>query len=630
MAADPVAASNIVNAEHLGKAYGTRIVLDDLSLGLAQGDVIGVVGRNGDGKSTLLGLLTGSILPDEGKVTQTRSTSIGVLAQAERIVPGQSVRDLVLDGEPDHVWASDPLARPIVEQMLADIDLDAQTANLSGGERRRAALVALMLGNHDLLVLDEPTNHLDVEAVSWLAQHLRTLQQRGTAMLVVSHDRWFLDEVCTHIWEVHDATVDAYDGGYSAYTLARVERERQAAANEARRQNLARKELAWLRRGAPARTSKPKFRIEAANALIADVPEPRDKLSLARFSASRLGKDVLDLKDVTLTLPDGRTLLDHLTWSIGPGERIGLIGVNGAGKSTLLNLLDRRIEPTSGRVKHGKTLRMAHLTQEVHELDGDERVLDSVKRLKEETRLETGREATAANLLEEFGFSGQRLVTRVGELSSRSPMCCSWTSRPMIWTSTPCAWSRTTLTSGQARCSSSPTTGTSWNGCVTSPMRSWATVRASCCPAGSTSTSSIGVVVMPDRPSRNEPVLPSTARGNPDQTIPAGMGLRTTHRRSVRRSCVRSRRTWHATRARWTRRRQPWTTCTSRWPRQPRTTRNSPSCRGRPMRCRKDSTSWRLHGSRLPNRSSESSHLQKRVARVHHAPGSNRRGATFG
>ena len=276
-----MAATNIVNAEHLGKAYGTRIVLDDLSLGLAQGDVIGVVGRNGDGKSTLLGLLTGSILPDEGKVTQTRSTSIGVLAQAERIVPGQSVRDLVLDGEPDHVWASDPLARPIVEQMLADIDLDAQTANLSGGERRRAALVALMLGNHDLLVLDEPTNHLDVEAVSWLAQHLRTLQQRGTAMLVVSHDRWFLDEVCTHIWEVHDATVDAYDGGYSAYTLARVERERQAAANEARRQNLARKELAWLRRGAPARTSKPKFRIEAANALIADVPEPRDKLSLA-------------------------------------------------------------------------------------------------------------------------------------------------------------------------------------------------------------------------------------------------------------------------------------------------------------------------------------------------------------
>ena len=417
MAADPVAASNIVNAEHLGKAYGTRIVLDDLSLGLAQGDVIGVVGRNGDGKSTLLGLLTGSILPDEGKVTQTRSTSIGVLAQAEQIVPGQSVRDLVLDGEPDHVWASDPLARPIVEQMLADIDLDAQTANLSGGERRRAALVALMLGNHDLLVLDEPTNHLDVEAVSWLAQHLRTLQQRGTAMLVVSHDRWFLDEVCTHIWEVHDATVDAYDGGYSAYTLARVERERQAAANEARRQNLARKELAWLRRGAPARTSKPKFRIEAANALIADVPEPRDKLSLARFSASRLGKDVLDLKDVTLTLPDGRTLLDHLTWSIGPGDRIGLIGVNGAGKSTLLNLLDHRIEPTGGRVKHGKTLRIAHLTQEVHELDGDERVLDSVKRLKEETRLETGREATAANLLEEFGFSGQRLVTRVGELS---------------------------------------------------------------------------------------------------------------------------------------------------------------------------------------------------------------------
>ncbi len=417
-----MAATNLVNAEHVSKSFGTRILLDDLSLGLSRGDVIGVVGRNGDGKSTLLGILTGSVEPDSGTVTRTGSVSIGGLAQAETARDGQTVRDIAVDGRPDHVWASDPQARPIVEQMLADIDLDALMADLSGGERRRVALVALMLGGHDLLVLDEPTNHLDVEAVSWLASHLRHLQSRGVAMLIVSHDRWFLDEVCNHIWEVHDATVDAYDGGYAAYTLARAERSRQAAANEARRQNLVRKELAWLRRGAPARTSKPRFRIEAANALIADVPDPRDKLELARFSATRLGKDVFDLEDVTLSLPGGRTLLNHLTWSIGPGERIGLVGVNGAGKSTLLNLLDHRLSPTSGRVKQGKTLRIGHLTQEVHELDpgtpaGQERVLESVQRLRQETRLATGEEASAANLLEDFGFTGQRLVTRVGELS---------------------------------------------------------------------------------------------------------------------------------------------------------------------------------------------------------------------
>jgi ATPase subunit of ABC transporter with duplicated ATPase domains len=417
-----VAPTNLVNAERVSKTFGTRILLDDLSLGLSRGDVIGVVGRNGDGKSTLLGILTGSVEPDSGTVTRTGSVSIGVLAQAEIPEPGQTVRDVVVDGRPDHVWASDPQARPIVEQMLADIDLDSQMTELSGGERRRVALVALMLGGHDLLVLDEPTNHLDVEAVAWLAEHLRGLQAHGIAMLIVSHDRWFLDEVCNHIWEVHDATVDAYDGGYAAYTLARAERARQAAANEARRQNLVRKELAWLRRGAPARSSKPKFRIEAANALIEDVPDPRDKLELARFSATRLGKDVFDLTDVTLTLPDGRTLLNRLTWSIGPGERIGLVGVNGAGKSTLLNLLDQRISPTSGRVKQGKTLRIGHLTQEVHELDpgteaGKERVLESVQRLRQETKLATGEETSATNLLEDFGFTGQRLVTRVGELS---------------------------------------------------------------------------------------------------------------------------------------------------------------------------------------------------------------------
>ncbi|HEX2856462.1 MAG TPA: ABC-F family ATP-binding cassette domain-containing protein [Propionibacteriaceae bacterium] len=412
-----MAGTNFINAEAVTKGYGTRILLDEVSLGLGAGDVIGVVGRNGDGKSTLLGLLTGSVDPDSGRITRSGGVSIGVLTQVEATEAGQSVRDLIVGGRADHVWAADAETRRIVEEMLSDIALDADAGTLSGGERRRVALVALMLAGHDLLVLDEPTNHLDVEAVAWLADHLNALQQRGTAMLVVSHDRWFLDAICNRIWEVHDGVVDAYDGGYAAYVLARAERARQAASKESRRRNLLRKELAWLRRGAPARTSKPRFRIDAANTLIADEPDPRDKLQLAQFSTARLGRDVLDAEDVTLTLPDGRRLLDRVTWSIGPGDRIGLVGVNGSGKTTLLNLLAGDLSPTSGRVKQGKTLRLAHLSQNVAELDDGERVLDSVTRLRNETRLATGRDASAANLLEDFGFTGDRLVTRIGELS---------------------------------------------------------------------------------------------------------------------------------------------------------------------------------------------------------------------
>ncbi|MDO4411576.1 ABC-F family ATP-binding cassette domain-containing protein [Cutibacterium sp.] len=416
-----MAGTNLVNADRISKSWGTRTVLSEVSLGLSTGDVIGVVGRNGDGKTTLLALLTGALEPDSGAVTRTNGISIGVLAQAEAPKDDQTVRDLVVGGRPDHVWAADREARSIVEDMLSDVDLDRPMMELSGGERRRAALVAIMLGDHDLLVLDEPTNHLDVEAVAWLAGHLRHLQERGVAMLVVSHDRWFLDEICTHIWEVHDATVESYEGGYSAYTLARVERTRIAASNEAKRQNLARKELAWLRRGAPARSSKPRYRVEAANALIADVPEPRDKLELARFSATRLGKDVLDLKDVTITVASEelgeRTLLDKVTWSIGPGDRIGLVGVNGAGKTTLLNLFDGSRKPDSGRVKRGKTLRLAHLRQEVDDLDTTMTVLESVNDVKARTKLATGRDASAADLLEGFGFTGQKLVTRIADLS---------------------------------------------------------------------------------------------------------------------------------------------------------------------------------------------------------------------
>ncbi|HIW30004.1 MAG TPA: ABC-F family ATP-binding cassette domain-containing protein [Candidatus Luteococcus avicola] len=410
-------AQNLLNAEQVSKGYGTRTLLDRVSLGLGKGDVIGVVGRNGDGKSTLLGILSGTVEPDSGRVTRTGSVSIGVLTQAERIRPGETVRDLIVGGEPDHVWARDAYRRAVVQHLLAGIDLDAELSSLSGGERRRAGLVSLMLGHHDLLILDEPTNHLDVEAVAWLADHLNTLQQRDVAMLVVSHDRWFLDAVCNRVWEVHDGVVDPYDGGYAAYVLARAERSRQAVANEARRQNLVRKELAWLRRGAPARTSKPRFRIEAANELIADVPPPRDRLQLEQFSVSRLGKDVFDLENVQLDLPDGRHLVNHLTWSIGPGDRIGLVGVNGAGKSTLLRLLAHEQSPTSGRVKQGKTLRIAHLSQHVGEIDGRDTVLESVNRLRRETTLATGQEATSSTLLTDFGFTGEKLVTRIQDLS---------------------------------------------------------------------------------------------------------------------------------------------------------------------------------------------------------------------
>jgi ABC transport system ATP-binding/permease protein len=410
-------ASSLVSAEGISKSFGTRILLEDVSLGLSTGDVVGVVGRNGDGKTTLLSLLTGRLDPDAGSVTRASGASIGFLTQTDDYAADASVRDIIVGGEPDHVWAANAITRGIVEHLLAEVPLEGLVGQLSGGERRRVSLVALMLGGHDLLVLDEPTNHLDVEAVSWLAAHLNDLQRAGTAMLIVSHDRWFLDAVCTRVWEVHDARVDAYDGGYAAYVLARAERGRQASANESRRQNLARKELAWLRRGAPARTSKPRFRIDAANALIADVPDPRDKLSLKQFSVTRLGKDVFDLEHVDVTLPDERVLFRDVTWSIGPGDRIGIVGVNGSGKSTLLRLLAHEQRPTHGRVKQGKTLRLAHLSQAVTELDDDERVLDSVNRLRRETKLATGEEASAAQLLEEFGFTGDRLVTRIGELS---------------------------------------------------------------------------------------------------------------------------------------------------------------------------------------------------------------------
>lgn len=408
--------ANLVNLESVTHGFGTRTLLDGVSLGIGRSEVIGVVGRNGDGKTTLLRIMTGALEPDDGRVTIANSASIGVLTQQQVGQPGDTVRHVLLDDEPDHVWAAVPAKRALVHSLLAGISLDRAIESLSGGERRRVGLVEVLMGEHDLIVLDEPTNHLDVEAVAFLADHLSERARAGLAMLVVSHDRWFLDAVCTRIWEVHDGIVDAYDGGYAAHVLARVERQRQAAANEQRRRNLARKELAWLRRGAPARTSKPKFRIEAAEQLIGDVPPPRDKLQLEQFAISRLGKDVFDLTKVDYAVGN-RMLLEDLTWSIGPGDRIGIVGVNGAGKTSLLELLAGVREPSAGKVKQGRTLRIGYLSQAVAELDDSDRVLQSVKRLREETKLATGRESSAGNLLEDFGFTGDKLTARIGDLS---------------------------------------------------------------------------------------------------------------------------------------------------------------------------------------------------------------------
>mgnify|MGYP001186287357 CR=1 FL=1 len=414
--------AHLLGAESLRLEYPTRVVLDGVSLGVDEGDRIGVVGRNGDGKSSLVRLLTGQLEPDAGRVTVRGGVRIGVLDQTDRLDEALTVGRAVVGERPEHEWAGDARVREVLAGLLADVPWDARCGELSGGQRRRVALARLLVGEHDVLALDEPTNHLDVEGVAWLAEHLKNRWPRSSgALLLVTHDRWLLDEVCTLTWEVHDRTVDAFEGGYAAYVLQRVERDRQAAATEQRRRNLARKELAWLRRGAPARTSKPKFRIEAANALIADVPEFRNPVELKALASARLGKDVVDILDVSVSYGDTPVLQD-VVWRIAPGERTGILGVNGAGKSTLLGLVDGSVEPTTGRVKRGKTVKVATLTQRLDELaehwDSPVRVV--LQRLRASYTFGTGSKAeelTPSQLLERLGFDRAQLSTPVKDLS---------------------------------------------------------------------------------------------------------------------------------------------------------------------------------------------------------------------
>lgn len=417
--------AHLLGGEDLHIEFPTRTIFEGITVGLNEGDRIGIVGRNGDGKSTLLSLLGGRLTPDSGKVTVRSGTRIGFLDQADVLDDSLTVGQAIVGNTPEYEWASDSKIRDVISGLVSDLDWNASVSSLSGGQRRRVALAALLAGDWDVLMLDEPTNHLDVEAITWLANHLKTRWSKNAGgLLTVTHDRWFLDEICTDTWEVHDGVVEPFEGGYAAYILQRVERDRQAAATEAKRQNLMRKELAWLRRGAPARTSKPKFRIDAANALIADVPPVRNKVELSQMAVSRLGKDVVDIEDVDVSYPDASTpgatkdVLKKVTWRIAPGERTGIMGVNGAGKSTLLGLVTGSVEPTRGRVKHGKTVKVATLTQQLDELREveNDRVSDVIGR-KRTSYVAGGKEMTPGQLLERLGFTSAQLSTPVKDLS---------------------------------------------------------------------------------------------------------------------------------------------------------------------------------------------------------------------
>lgn len=403
--------------EQIALDFPTKTVFESVTIGIDEGDRIGIVGRNGDGKSTLLRIFAGRLQPDSGRVTTRGGVTIGMLDQTDTLDQDGTVGHAIVGDKADYEWAGDAKIRDVIAGLVSDIPWDATVGTLSGGQRRRVALARLLVGDDDVLFLDEPTNHLDVEGITWLAGHLKSRWSANAGgLLVVTHDRWFLDEVCTATWEVHDGIVEPFEGGYAAYILQRVERDRHASATESKRQNLMRKELAWLRRGAPARTSKPKFRIDAANELIANEPPPRDPIVLKQMATSRLGKDVVDILDVSVSYD--HEVLKNVEWRIGPGERTGILGANGAGKSTLLGLVTGKVQPTSGRVKKGKTVKVVTLTQELDELKdvGDDRVSDVVGRQRT-AYVSGGKEMTPSQLLERLGFTSAQMSTPVRDLS---------------------------------------------------------------------------------------------------------------------------------------------------------------------------------------------------------------------
>ena len=408
----------LLGCEKAGIDFPSKAVFDEVSLGVDAGDRIGIVGRNGDGKSTLLSLLAGELQPDRGRASRTNGVTVGVLGQADKLNDADTVGRAIVGDAPEYEWAANAQTRAIIAGIVGDIPWDATIGTLSGGQRRRVDLARLLVGDWDVLMLDEPTNHLDVRAINWLAQHLKGRWRDGQgALLVVTHDRWFLDEVCATMWEVHDRRIEPFEGGFSAYIMQRVERDRVARVTEERRQNKLRRELAWLSRGAQARSTKQKFRIKAAQELIADVPPLRNELELKRMAVTRLGKQVVDLKNVSMSFGENDVLRD-VEWLIGPGDRIGIVGENGAGKTTLLNVVQGKLRPTRGYVKIGKTVKFAVLSQHLDELNamGDDRIRQVVGRFGHAVMLD-GRDQTPKQLLERLGFTSADMNEPVKDLS---------------------------------------------------------------------------------------------------------------------------------------------------------------------------------------------------------------------
>ena len=410
-------ARNLVNIEEVSKAFDIRALLERVSLGVSEGDRIGIVGRNGSGKSTLMKIIAAVEQPDQGRVTKANSVKIGLLSQVDKADPNSTVGDVVIGDRAKHEWASDSGIREVFTGLFGGFDdhlFERKFATLSGGEKRRVGLAKLLIDDLDLILLDEPTNHLDVEGVAWLAEHLN--QRKNLAVLVITHDRWFLDAVTDRTWEVVGGKVEEYDGGYSAFVLAKAERSRQASAMDARRNNLIRKELAWLRRGAPARTTKPKFRVDAANVLIAEEPAPRDQGELLKFARNRLGNTVYEAHHAQIRAGE-KELIDDLYWNVGPGDRIGIVGVNGAGKTTLMRTLAGEIPPYAGKLVTGVTVKAAFLTQHLDELNPTWRVLEAVEKVASHIELGNGKSLSASQLCERLGFDKDSQWTPVGDLS---------------------------------------------------------------------------------------------------------------------------------------------------------------------------------------------------------------------